>query len=216
MAKSFFISFEGPEGCGKSTHAKMLEQYLKSLGKRTVLSQEPGGTKTGTQIRKILLGTEEPLCTNCELLLFAADRAQHVNEVIRPGLESGAVVICDRFIDSTIAYQIGGRKLPEELVRYLNALSSEGLKPDLTFLLDVQPAIGLPRSLASAAAGKGGAKKVDRFEKEKLAFHNEVRSMYLRIAADEPDRVKVIDTEKQDIAAVQDQIKKAVMERIKF
>jgi len=214
MAKGFFITFEGPEGCGKSTHAKQLEKYLKSLGKRVVLSQEPGGTKAGTQIRKILLGMDEPLSTNCELLLFAADRAQHVSEVIKPALEAGSIVICDRFVDSTIAYQIGGRKLPEELVRYLNALSSEGLRPDLTFLLDVPPAVGLPRSLASAAAEKGGARKVDRFEKEKLTFHNDVRAVYLKIASDEPGRVVVIDTEKQPIEAVQEQIKKTVKEKI--
>lgn len=213
MKKSVLITFEGPEGCGKSTHSAMLAKYLKSLGIKVVSSLEPGGTKIGKEIRKILLNTEEPLASNSELFLFAADRAQHVEEVIRPALEAGSVVIVDRFIDSTIAYQIGGRKLPEELVRYINAVSSGGLIPDLTFLLDISPSIGLPRSLASDI-DKARIKKVDRFEKEKIAFHDEVRKMYLEIANNEPDRIKVIDTEKQDIAAAQDQIRKIAKEFI--
>jgi len=206
MAKGVLITFEGTEGCGKSTHAKALEKYLKGLGKKTVLSLEPGGTKLGRDIRKTLLGFEGPLDRNTELFLFAADRSQHVSGVIRPALEAGAVVIVDRFTDSTLAYQIGGRKLPEELVRYINAISSGGLIPDLTFLLDVSPMVGLPRAIAMSAQGAGHVKKVDRFEKEKIAFHNDVRNMYLEIAKNDPGRVRVIDTEKQDINTVQEQI----------
>lgn len=212
MKKGVLITFEGTEGCGKSTHAKLLEKYLKSLGKRVVLSLEPGGTKLGKDIRRSLLNFEEPLAQNAELFLFAADRAQHVQEIVKPALEEGSIVIIDRFTDSTVAYQIGGRKLPEELVRYINSVSSGGLIPDLTLLLDVSPMVGLPRAIAISAKEAGKVKKVDRFEKEKIAFHNDVRSMYLEIAKNDPARVRVIDTEKQDVFMVQDQIKKAVNE----
>ena len=212
MKQGLFITFEGTEGCGKSTQAKLLEKYLKGLGKKVVSSLEPGGTKIGRQVRNILLSSQEPLSRNAELFLFAADRAQNVEEVIKPALETGAVVICDRFIDSTVAYQIGGRKLPEELVRYLNAVSSAGLIPDITFLLDLSPVVGLPRAIAASSAEGGKIRKVDRFEKEKIIFHEEVRKAYLKIAVDNPDRVKVINTEKVDINSVHEEIKRQVKE----
>lgn len=208
MPKGYLITFEGGEGCGKSTHAKLLEKYLKGLGKKVVLTLEPGATKTGREIRKILLNTEEALSQNTELFLFAADRAQHVENVIIPALQNGSIVICDRFIDSTIAYQLGGRKLKEELVRYITFISSNGLIPDLTLLLDVSPEVGLPRAISASNVEKGRIKKVDRFEKEKLDFHNDVRQMYLEIAKNNPDRVKILDTEKQDQHTVHEQIKK--------
>jgi dTMP kinase len=212
MNKGLFITLEGTEGCGKSTQARLLEKYIKGLGKKVVSSLEPGGTKIGRQIRNILLSTQEPLSQNAELFLFAADRAQHTSEVIVPALEAGSVVICDRYIDSTTAYQIGGRKLPEELVRYLNAVSSGGLMPDVTFLLDLSPAVGLPRAIAASSLDGGKIKKVDRFEKEKIAFHEEVRKAYLEIAAGDPGRVKVINTEKMDVNSVHEEIKRAVKE----
>ncbi len=212
MAKGILVTFEGPEGCGKSTQAKLLEKYFKGLGRKVVISLEPGGTRVGKEIRKILLGMEEPLAGGAELFLFAADRAQHVSEVIKPALEQGAVVIVDRFTDSTLAYQIGGRKLPEELVRYVNSVSSQGVVPDITFLLDISPAVGLPRALMVSNMEKGKIKKIDRFEKEKIAFHNEVRKAYLEIAGNEPERVKVIDAEKQSIDAVHDAVKSLMKE----
>jgi len=214
MAKGHLITFEGTEGCGKSTHAKLLEKYFKSLGKRVLLTLEPGATKPGKEMRKILLNMEEPLAQNAELFLFAADRAQHVEEVIKPALEAGTIVICDRFIDSTVAYQIGARKLAEELVRYVNAVSSGGLIPDLTFLLDVSPMVGLPRAIAASSKESGKVKKVDRFEKEKLAFHNDVRNMYLELAKNDPQRIKVVDTEKPDLNTVQDEIKRIAKEHL--
>ncbi len=146
--------------------------------------------------------------------MFAADRAQHTSEVIVPALEAGSVVICDRYIDSTTAYQIGGRKLPEELVRYLNAVSSGGLIPDVTFLLDLSPAVGLPRAIAASSLESGKIKKVDRFEKEKIAFHEEVRKAYLEIAAADTQRVRVINTEKMDVSAVHEEIKRTIKEMI--
>lgn len=214
MNKGLFITLEGTEGCGKSTQARLLEKYIKGLGKKVVSSLEPGGTKTGRQIRNILLSTQEPLSQNAELFLFAADRAQHTSEVIVPALEAGSVVICDRYIDSTTAYQIGGRKLPEELVRYLNAVSSGGLMPDVTFLLDVSPAVGLPRAIAASSLEGGKIKKVDRFEKEKIAFHEDVRKAYLEIAAADTQRVRVINTEKMDVSAVHEEIKRTIKEMI--
>ena len=162
MKKGVFITFEGTEGCGKSTHAKLLRSYFKSLGKKVVATLEPGSTRIGKEIRKILLGTEETLAKNAELFLFACDRSQHVEQIILPALSDGAIVICDRFTDSTLAYQVGGRKLPEELVRYINAVSSNGLVPDLTFLLDVSPMVGLPRAIGASGMEKGKVKKIRR------------------------------------------------------
>lgn len=208
MKKGILISFEGTEGCGKTTQAKLLEKYLKSIGKKVILSYEPGGTKVGKQIRNILLGLDAPLSQKSELFLFAADRAQHVQEVIKPALESGTIVICDRYIDSTTAYQIGGRKLPEELVRYINFVSSDGIFPDVTILLDISPMIGLPRALTSADKKKN----IDRFEKEKLSFHEDVRKAYLLIAQNEPERVKVIDAERNSIEAIHEEVKRIVKE----
>ena len=214
MKKGVFITFEGTEGCGKSTHSKLLSSYFKSLGKKVISTLEPGSTKIGKEIRKILLSTEEPLAKNAELFLFACDRAQHVEQVILPALNDGAVVICDRFTDSTLAYQIGGRKLPEELVRYVNAVSSNGLVPDLTFLLDVSPMVGLPRAIGVSSMEKGKIKKVDRFEKEKITFHNDVRAYYLETAKNDPDRFRIIDTEKLPAHEVQEQIQKLARELV--
>lgn len=220
MNKGKLITFEGCEGCGKSTQAKLLADYLKGLGKKVVLTLEPGATKAGKEIRKILLNMEEPLLQNTELFLFAADRAQHVAEVIKPNLESGAIVICDRFVDSTIAYQLGARKLPEELVRYVTYISSHGIIPDLTFLLDISPVVGLPRALSKLNNPKAGGfsriKKIDRFEKEKIAFHSDVRNAYLEIAKNNSGRIKIIETEKQDIRTVQDQIKGIIKDFLKI
>lgn len=212
MYKGKLITFEGCEGCGKSTQAKLLANYLKGLGKKVVLTLEPGATKAGKEIRKILLNMEEPLLQNTELFLFAADRAQHIAEIIMPNLETGAIVICDRFIDSTIAYQLGARKLPEELVRYVTFVSAQGLIPDLTYLLDISPMVGLPRALAASNKANTKIKKVDRFEKEKISFHNDVRNAYLEIAKNNPDRVKIISTEKQDVQTVHEEIKKIAKE----
>ena len=216
MKKGVFITFEGTEGCGKSTHAKLLRSYFKSLGKKVVATLEPGSTRIGKEIRKILLGTEETLAKNAELFLFACDRSQHVEQIILPALSDGAIVICDRFTDSTLAYQVGGRKLPEELVRYINAVSSNGLVPDLTFLLDVSPMVGLPRAIGASGMEKGKVKKVDRFEKEKIAFHNDVRAFYLETAKNDSGRFRIIDTEKQSQQNVQEQIQKMAGELVSF
>ena len=202
-----FITFEGPEGCGKSTQAKRLKTYLEGLGRRVLLTFEPGGTQVGKEIRELLLKPESVLDDTTEVYLFAADRSEHVSKIVRPALAEGKIVICDRFIDSTLAYQIGGRRLPEDLVRYLNMISSHGLVPDLTFLLDVTPATGLKR-----AAGKGAP---DRFEQEALAFHQRVRETYLQIAQDNHGRVIVVGTEDQTVDEAQAVIREKIDEKLR-
>lgn len=194
-----FITFEGPEGCGKSTHSKKLKSFLEGKGLPVVLTLEPGGTQIGKHIRSLLLDPESVLERDTEVYLFAADRNEHVSKIIRPALQAGKIVISDRFIDSTLAYQIGGRRLPEDLVRYLVMVSSQGLLPDLTILLDVSPQIGLKR-----AAVKGEA---DRFEQEKLDFHKRVREMYLKIAADNPARFVVMNADRRGIEEIQQEIR---------
>ena len=201
-----FITFEGPEGCGKSTHSKRLKPYLEEKGHRVLLTMEPGGTQVGKAIRDLLLRPESVLDDTTEVYLFAADRSEHVSKIILPALEEGKIVISDRYIDSTVAYQIGGRGLPEDLVRYLNMISSKGLIPDLTILLDVTPEIGLQR-----AARKGSA---DRFEKEVVEFHSKVRKSYLEIAAENPERVKLINTDDKDVEEIQARIREMADEKL--
>ncbi|HVN67626.1 MAG TPA: dTMP kinase [Candidatus Sulfotelmatobacter sp.] len=200
-----FITFEGPEGCGKTTHAKRLKTYLESKGRPVLLTLEPGGTQVGREIRALLLKPESVLDETTEVYLFAADRSEHVSKIILPALQEGKDVICDRFIDSTLAYQIGGRRLPEDLVRYLNMVSAKGLRPDLTILLDVSPAVGLKRATQNGPA--------DRFEREVLDFHRRVRAEYLALAAAEPERIKVIKTDDQDVDQVQTLIRKVIDEK---
>ena len=169
-----FITFEGPDGSGKTTQSKLLYEELLRQGKPVVWTREPGGTETGRKIRNMLL--EDPtikLASETELFLFAADRAQHVTEIIRPALAAGKIVICDRYIDSTTAYQSGGRGFDAALIADLNRYSTNGLLPDLTFLLDVTSDIGLERATRQ---------KADKFEQESVDFHQKVRQKYLEIA----------------------------------
>ena len=182
-----FITFEGIEGSGKTTHSKWAAAYLEEKGLKVIHTREPGGTKVGEIVRKILLEKSTPLAPFAEIFLFAADRAEHVAEVIQPALERGEVVICDRYIDSTTAYQSGGRNIPKEWVGTLNNLSSQGVLPDLTFLLDCPADVGLTR-----ARVKGGAP--DRFESETGAFYQRVRSRYLQIARSESGRMRIINS----------------------
>lgn len=196
-----FITFEGPEGCGKSTHIKLIKEYLENKGLSVVLTREPGATPNGEKIRQILLHSDEKLDSVSELCLFEADRAENVTKVILPSLKAGKIVISDRYVDSTVSYQIGGRGLAEDMVRYLNMLASKGLEPDLTILLDVGPEVGLKR-----ASVKG---KADNFEKENMEFHGKVRAKFLEIAKNSPHRVVVINSE-QEIDKVQDKIRKAI------
>ena len=191
MSKSngFFITFEGPEGAGKSSQVNMLAQYLTSRMKRCVITREPGGTELAELIRQVVksYNGQEKVHDATELLLMEAARAQHVREKIQPELADDAVVICDRFADSTTAYQGGARNMPHNVIDYLNDYASAGRKPDLTFLLDLPPEVGFQRIVSREKEG------FDRFENEKLDFHHRVRQAFLSIAEAEPERVCVID-----------------------
>ena len=180
-----FITFEGGEGCGKSFQSKVLYNRLCHLGIPTVLTYEPGGTVLGDEVRRLLKRKrQEVIFPETELFLFAACRFQLVTELIRPGLLKGEVVICDRFADSTIAYQGYGRGIDLETIKEINSAATQGIKPDLTILLDVPVEEGLNRKRT---------KNRDRFEGAGLVFHRRVRNGYLELAADEPGRWLVID-----------------------
>jgi dTMP kinase len=191
-----FITFEGGEGSGKSTQAKLLHQKLQQHGVSARLIHEPGVTLLGEEIARLLKWAQEiDVSPVAELLLFNAARAQLVTEVIRPALDNDDIVICDRYADSTVAYQGYGRGLDLSLVQSANRTGTLGLTPDMTFLLDVSTADGLQR--------KSGTKK-DRFEVENSGFHQRVREGYLKLAADEPSRWLVIDAtgKKEKIAGI--------------
>lgn len=185
MARGIFITLEGADGCGKSTQAELLAEVLLARGREVVRLREPGGTPISEKIRALLLDSANAeMVPEAELLLYEASRAQLTRQVIEPALARGAVVLCDRYYDSTYAYQAGGRGLDETLVRQSNVLGSCGCVPDRTLVLDLDPAIGYARATA------GGA---DRMEAEGLAFQERVRAAYLRLAAEEPARVRVVD-----------------------
>jgi len=193
---SLFITFEGGEGSGKSVQARALYRRLSKLAVPAVLTHEPGVTPLGQKIARWLKwGQDIAISPVAELLLFNASRAQLVSEIIRPDLESGKVVICDRFADSTIAYQGYGRGLDLTLVKSVNNAAVQGLKPDLTVMLDLPVEAGLAR--------KGG-RKPDRFERESMAFHRRVRTGYLKLAEAEPARWLVVDAtqSKEKIAGI--------------
>ena len=185
-----FVTFEGVEGCGKTTQAELLRENLEREGHTVVFTREPGGTDVGERIRDVLLDTRlagmDPLA---ELFLYLASRAQHVRELIRPALTGGAIVICDRFADASLAYQGAGRQIGDLKVRHLNGIATYGLVPDYTLLLDVPAEVGLERTLNRV----GGEARQDRIEKEKLDFHARVRTGYLLLAEKEPGRIAVLD-----------------------
>ena len=186
MKKGLFITLEGIEGVGKSTHAVFITELLQNNGHEVTLTREPGGTGTGEAIREILLHHKvENIADVTELLLIFSARAQHLDEVIRPALAKNTSIVCDRFTDATYAYQGGGRGIGKDKVRLLEDWVQEGLKPDLTLLFDAPVATGLSRAKKRSAA--------DRFESETIAFFEQVRSTYLDIARAEPERVYVID-----------------------
>jgi dTMP kinase len=182
---ALFITFEGGEGCGKSVQARALYRRLSELAIPVILTHEPGGTPLGKKLARWLKWTRDTdVSPLAELLLFNTSRAQLVDEVIRPNLEKGRVVICDRYADSTTAYQSYGRGLDLEMVKAINNAATQGLRPNLTVLLDITAEAGLARKKA---------KRRDRFERENIAFHQRVREGYLKLAANEPKRWLVID-----------------------
>jgi dTMP kinase len=204
-----FITFEGGEGSGKSTHATRLAEWLKSLGLKVVLTREPGGSPGAEIIRHILLsGVAKPLGAETETILFAAARDDHLRAVIRPALVDGKWVVCDRFIDSTRVYQGSLGKVDPKLIRGLERVTVGAAMPDLTFILDVPAAVGLAR-----AKGRRGRNVADRFESETIEFHEELRRAYRLLAEEEPRRIVVIDGRPpRDVVA--DRIWAVVAERL--
>jgi dTMP kinase len=187
--RGYFITFEGGEGSGKSTHAKRLAERLQSLGIEVVLTREPGGSPGAEIIRHILLsGAAKPLGAETEAILFAAARDDHVRTVIRPALVEGKWVVCDRFIDSTRVYQGALGKVDQKLIRGLERVTVGAAMPDLTFVLDVPANIGLAR----ATRRRAGA-RTDRFEAETLKFHEDLRRAYRTLAREEPRRIVLLD-----------------------
>ncbi|HEX5033273.1 MAG TPA: dTMP kinase [bacterium] len=190
---ALFITFEGGEGSGKTTQIRKLEAALIARGLPVLATREPGGTETGREIRRILLDEKNGhLAPWTELLLYAADRAQHVAETIRPALGQGKIVLCDRFTDATVAYQGFGRGLDLKLIHSLNELATQGLRPDLTFLLDLPVSLGLKRAKARLEAT---GKSEGRFEAEAEAFHEKIRQAYLQLAQEEPKRFVLIEAD---------------------
>lgn len=193
-----FITLEGPEGAGKSTNRDYLAALLREHGVDVVLTREPGGTPLAERIRELLLApADEPMASDTELLLVFAARAQHLQQVVRPALARGAVVLCDRFTDATYAYQGGGRGVPAERIALLEDFVQDVLRPDLTLVFDLPVEVGLAR-----AAARG---RLDRFEQERLEFFEAVRSTYLHRAAQAPERYRVLDAA-QPLDAVQQRI----------
>lgn len=190
MARGLFITFEGGEGAGKSTQIATLAAALREIGHDVVLTREPGGSPGAEAVRHVLLsGAAEPFGPGMEAVLFAAARSDHVEQVIRPAVERGAIVLCDRFLDSSRVYQGVTGDLDPGFMRALEKVAINGMRPDLTIILDLDPEEGLRR----AAARRGAEETADRFEKETLDIHRRRRQAFLDIARAEPDRCVVVD-----------------------
>lgn len=181
--QGLFITFEGIDGCGKTTQIKLLKEFFEKQGKTVLLTREPGAKGLGTKLREILLNYDGEISSNCESFLFLADRAQNIDIIIKPALERGEIVLCDRHTDSTVAYQGYGRKLNIGQIKELNSIATSGLIPDLTFVLDIDLETSTKRI----------GKNKDRMEAAGLEFFERVRNGYKQIAYNEPKRVKLLD-----------------------
>jgi dTMP kinase len=205
-ARGALLTVEGVEGAGKTTQAARLVAALGASGREAVLTRAPGGTALGRDIRRMLLAVDaEAPAPEAELLLYLADRAQHVARVVRPAIERGAIVVADRFSDSTIAYQAHGRGLPLPTVRAIDDFARAGVAPLVTFVLDIEPAAGLARARATGPA--------DRLESEEIAFHRRVREGFHAIAASAPERVVVLDAT-LPVDDLADEIARVALERL--
>lgn len=183
------MTFEGIDGCGKSTQLRLLASQLRMRGLEVVTTREPGGTALGNRLRAALLDAEENVDPLAELLIFAADRAQHVRTIVKPALASGQIVLSDRYADATVAYQGAGRGFTPELIGQVVEIATSGLKPDLTLIFDLSVAECIARTRRRTNDGNSS----DRLEAEDAAFHTRVRSAYLELAAREPERVRIVD-----------------------
>lgn len=185
--RGIFITFEGTEGCGKSTHSARIVDYLKEKGHKILFTREPGGTRLAEEIRKLLLNADKKVLPLTELFLYEACRTQHMEEVIKPALKAGKIVICDRFIDSTVAYQSFGRGLDIKIVERLNGIASGGIIPDLTVIIDIPVVKGLAIARL-ASSGAGG----DRLENENIVFHKRVQKGFKHQFRRYPSRIKTV------------------------
>ncbi len=182
MKKGLFITFEGIDGCGKTTQIKLLKEYYEEKGFKVLVTREPGAKGLGEKFREILLNYDGEVSSNCESFLFLADRAQHIDTIIKPAIQDGTIVLCDRHTDSTVAYQGYGRELDLKQIHYLNNIATNNIKPDLTFILDIDVETSLDRI----------GRNRDRMESAGIDFFNRVRNGYIEISKQEPNRVKLI------------------------
>lgn len=183
MSKGLFITFEGADGCGKTTQLMLLAKYLKAQGRDVVVTREPGARGLGEKIREILLNYDGEVSSRAEAFMFLADRAQHIDVIVNPAIKSGKIVLCDRHTDSSVAYQGYGRRLDIDEIKRLNSIATNGKKPDMTLIFDID--------VETSMARVGDTK--DRMESAGIEFFNRVRNGYLEIAKQEPNRVKVLD-----------------------
>ena len=181
--RGYFITFEGADGCGKTTQAELLEKWLSKKGYKTLMTLEPGATDLGKNLRQILLHYEKPVSDEAEMFMYLADRAQHTQMVIKPALEDNKIVLCDRYTDSTVAYQGYGRGTDIEQINTLNEIATKGLKSDLTLLFDVESEVAQSRL----------GKTKDRLESQGMEFHKKVREGYIDIARKNPSRVTIVN-----------------------
>ncbi len=195
MKKGLFITFEGADGCGKTTQLKLLAKHLEQKGFEVVITREPGAVGLGIKIREILLNYEGEVASRAESFLFLADRAQHIETLVKPAIEQGKIVLCDRHTDSTVAYQGFGREQDLEQINLLNKIAVGGIVPDLTYLFDIDVETSMSRV---------GNEK-DRMESAGVEFHNKVRQGYLEIAKNEPERIKTLDA-KNSIENISEQV----------
>lgn len=202
-----FLTFEGIDGCGKSTQMRILASDLRLRGYEVITTREPGGTQFGNRLREVLLDIDEQVDPLAELLVFAADRAQHVRTLIRPGLESNHIVLSDRYADATAAYQGAGRGFPASTINHAIKLATGGLKPDLTLLFDLPVEVSLKRARQRHHEGI----RPDRLDVEDVKFYERVRSSYLKLASAEPKRFRIIDAGKA-VEDVHAQVTKVVNE----
>ena len=209
------ISFEGGDGSGKTTQINLLANHLTTQGNNCLLTREPGGTTLGKLIRRVVVeSTEEKIEYHSELFLYLADRAQHVRKVIQPTIQSNRLLLCDRFTDSTLAYQGYGRGVDLALLRRMNQLASGGIEPDLTFLLTCPVEVALPRAIQRIDRQKSGGSREDRFESEDLEFHERVRKGFLELAQAEPGRFVILDAS-PPILEIHEEIKKIVDQKLR-
>ena len=201
--RGFFVTFEGGDGCGKSTQLELVKKYLEEKGFKTLTTREPGSVGLGQKLREVLLHYDGDVAPRAEAFLFLADRAQHIAKIVKPAIDNGVIVLCDRHTDSSVAYQGYGRGEDIEQINMLNKLATQGIKPDLTLLFDVSTEVAQTRV---------GSEK-DRMESAGIEFHKKVRQGYLEIAKKEPQRIKVVDSN-LTIEKVFEQVKKILDELI--